>query len=102
MLTDVSIAGARLCRGMLLSVLLSCQPVGCSQVQLSRPRKQPAKYGPASHFVVLQYVIFFVLQNDTLVLAGIPAMSFANRDKARRFISLVDELYNARVALVCR
>lgn len=33
---------------------------------------------------------------------GVPAMSFANRDKARRFITLVDELYNARVALVCR
>jgi hypothetical protein len=33
---------------------------------------------------------------------GIPAMSFNNRDKARRFISLVDELYNGRVLLVCR
>lgn len=35
-----------------------CQHVGwCSQVQLSRPRKQPAKAGPASHFVVSHNVI---------------------------------------------
>jgi predicted ATPase len=32
----------------------------------------------------------------------VPAMSFNNRDRARRFISLVDELYNNRVRLVCR
>jgi hypothetical protein len=33
--------------------------------------------------------------------AGIPAMSMNQRDQARRFITLVDELYNARCLLVC-
>ena len=35
------------------------------------------------------------------VPAGIPAMSMNIRDQARRFITLIDELYNARVLLVC-
>ena len=33
--------------------------------------------------------------------AGIPAMSMNVRDQARRFITLVDELYNARCLLIC-
>ncbi|KAF8066413.1 AFG1L [Scenedesmus sp. PABB004] len=37
----------------------------------------------------------------TVFISGIPAMSMDNRDQARRFITLLDELYNARTALVC-
>lgn len=36
----------------------------------------------------------------TIFLAGVPLMSMQNRDQARRFITLLDELYNARVRLV--
>ncbi len=34
-------------------------------------------------------------------IQGIPVMSMATRDQARRFIVLVDELYNAKRRLVC-
>lgn len=37
----------------------------------------------------------------TLVLSGIPQMKLDTRDQARRFITLVDELYNRKVKLVC-
>lgn len=37
----------------------------------------------------------------TLLLSGVPAMSMQVRDQARRFITLVDELYNSRTRLVC-
>lgn len=37
----------------------------------------------------------------TLVLEGIPQMSYQIRDQARRFITLVDELYNHKVKLIC-
>ncbi|WIA43503.1 hypothetical protein OEZ86_009965 [Tetradesmus obliquus] len=37
----------------------------------------------------------------TVFITGIPAMSMNQRDQARRFITLVDELYNARCLLVC-
>lgn len=37
----------------------------------------------------------------TLLLSGVPAMSLQKRDQARRFITLIDELYNARRRLVC-
>lgn len=36
----------------------------------------------------------------TIFIEGVPAMSMQVRDQARRFITLVDELYNARCALV--
>lgn len=36
----------------------------------------------------------------TLVLDGIPVMDLANRNEARRFITLVDALYDGRVKLV--
>lgn len=36
-----------------------------------------------------------------LFLRGVPQLSMATRDQARRFIVLVDELYNARRRLVC-
>ncbi|CAG9464059.1 unnamed protein product [Pedinophyceae sp. YPF-701] len=37
----------------------------------------------------------------TLLLTGVPRMGMGKRDQARRFITLVDELYNARTRLVC-
>lgn len=37
----------------------------------------------------------------TIFLHGIPAMSLQVKDQARRFITLVDELYNNRVRLIC-
>ncbi|KAK9864901.1 hypothetical protein WJX84_010909 [Apatococcus fuscideae] len=37
----------------------------------------------------------------TVFVVDIPAMSLQLRDKARRFITLIDELYNARTRLVC-
>lgn len=36
-----------------------------------------------------------------LFVRGVPQLSLATRDQARRFIVLVDELYNARRRLVC-
>ncbi|KAI8469123.1 MAG: AFG1-like ATPase-domain-containing protein [Monoraphidium minutum] len=36
----------------------------------------------------------------TVFISGVPAMSMQVRDQARRFITLVDELYNARTLLV--
>ncbi|KAJ2784897.1 ATPase [Coemansia javaensis] len=36
----------------------------------------------------------------TLILANVPAMDLSNRDEARRFITLVDALYEARAVLV--
>ncbi|GAB4817182.1 hypothetical protein N2152v2_004228 [Parachlorella kessleri] len=40
-------------------------------------------------------------QFHTVFVEGVPAMSMKLRDRARRFITLVDELYNHRVRLVC-
>lgn len=36
-----------------------------------------------------------------MLLIGVPTMSLRVRDQARRFITLIDELYNARVRLIC-
>ncbi|XP_073114874.1 uncharacterized protein [Elaeis guineensis] len=37
----------------------------------------------------------------TVFISGIPVMSMRIRDKARRFITLIDELYNHHCCLVC-
>lgn len=37
----------------------------------------------------------------TVILSGIPEMGPANRDKAARFVTLVDALYEHRVKLIC-
>lgn len=37
----------------------------------------------------------------TVFISDVPAMSMRSRDKARRFITLVDEVYNRRGRLVC-
>eukprot|EP00775_Hariotina_reticulata_P001038 gene1038-1376_t len=65
---------------------------------------------------MLRYIFFDRAQDELILIitscdacfdnprqetSGIPAMSMNIRDQARRFITLVDELYNARVLLVC-
>jgi cell division protein ZapE len=37
----------------------------------------------------------------TLILSGIPLLSPDNKDKARRFVTLVDALYEHKVTLIC-
>lgn len=37
----------------------------------------------------------------TLILSGIPTLSPDNKDKARRFVTLVDALYEHKVTLIC-
>eukprot|EP00249_Psilotum_nudum_P016848 c26018_g1_i1 orf=530-2434(-) len=37
----------------------------------------------------------------TVFITGIPVMSMRNRDKARRFITLIDELYNHHRQMIC-
>jgi cell division protein ZapE len=38
---------------------------------------------------------------QTIILAGIPALSPAQRDAAKRFATLIESLYEQRVKLVC-
>ncbi len=38
---------------------------------------------------------------DVLVLAGIPQLSAAKRNEAKRFVTLIDALYEHRVKLIC-
>src|SRR5690606_26955684 len=38
---------------------------------------------------------------NTVLLGGIPRMDASNEDAARRFVNLVDELYDRQVNLVC-
>ena len=40
-------------------------------------------------------------QYSTVILENIPAMNEENKDKARRFVTLIDALYEHRTALVC-
>lgn len=40
-------------------------------------------------------------QFHTLILSGIPILSPANRDQAKRFVTLVDALYEHKVTLIC-
>ena len=49
----------------------------------------------ATHYAVL------AAEFSVLVVDNVPRMGFESRSKARRFITLVDELYNRRVRLVC-
>jgi len=40
-------------------------------------------------------------QYATVILKGIPRMNEDNKDKARRFVTLIDALYEHRTALIC-
>ncbi|MFI4986373.1 MAG: cell division protein ZapE [Alphaproteobacteria bacterium] len=53
-----------------------------------------APLGPADYLAIAQHF-------RTVVLDGIPRLGPARRDEARRFVTLIDELYEHRVHLVC-
>jgi cell division protein ZapE len=40
-------------------------------------------------------------QYSTVIVEGIPSMNEENKDKARRFVTLIDALYEHRTALIC-
>jgi cell division protein ZapE len=61
--------------------------------------------GPAEYIAITKYVvwhslagmnsrtsIFFQSNFDTIYVCGVPVMSHENKDRARRFITLIDEL----------
>lgn len=50
--------------------------------------------GPGDYLALAEYF-------HTLVLADIPRMGPAKRDQAKRFVTLIDALYDAKVKLVC-
>ena len=50
--------------------------------------------GPGDYLAFAEYF-------HTLVLADIPLMGPAKRDQAKRFVTLIDALYDAKVKLVC-
>ncbi|MEQ9449141.1 MAG: AFG1/ZapE family ATPase, partial [Rhodospirillaceae bacterium] len=45
--------------------------------------------------------IAIAAQYSTVILKAIPRMNEDNKDKARRFVTLVDALYEHRTALIC-
>ncbi len=38
---------------------------------------------------------------ETVIVSGIPKMTEENKDAARRFVTLIDALYEHRTALIC-
>jgi cell division protein ZapE len=50
--------------------------------------------GPADYLAI-------ACKYDVLVLEGIPKMSTAKRNEAKRFVTLIDALYEHRVKLIC-
>jgi cell division protein ZapE len=50
--------------------------------------------GPGDYLAIAKHY-------HTLVLGGIPVLSPANRDKAKRFVTLIDALYEHKVTLIC-
>jgi cell division protein ZapE len=50
--------------------------------------------GPADYLAIAEAV-------RVLVLTDIPVLSRANYNEARRFVTLIDALYEARVRLIC-
>lgn len=50
--------------------------------------------GPADYLAIAS-------KYDVLILSGIPPLSPANRNEAKRFVTLIDALYEHRVKLIC-
>jgi cell division protein ZapE len=50
--------------------------------------------GPADFLAIAE-------RYHTLVLAGVPRLGPSNRDEAKRFVTLVDALYEAKTKLIC-
>ena len=50
--------------------------------------------GPADHLTLAEAV-------KVLMIDGIPTLSRSNFNEAKRFVTLIDALYEARVRLIC-
>lgn len=72
-----------------------------AQACLPFPRTSATRHMPHLHLCWPQLTQYLCRDFVCYLCAGIPAMSMNQRDQARRFITLVDELYNARCLLVC-
>ena len=71
--------------------LLACDAAGVAR--LSFEEACGGHYGAADYIALAQAY-------HTLVLTGVPRMSLNQRDKARRFIVFVDQLYNHKTRLI--
>ena len=71
--------------------LLACDAAGVAR--LSFEEACGGHYGAADYIALAQAY-------HTLVLTGVPRMSLNQRDKARRFIIFVDQLYNHKTRLI--
>ncbi|XP_031373432.1 AFG1-like ATPase isoform X2 [Punica granatum] len=76
--------------GRTLEVLKSCNGIG--QFEFEYLCGRPV--GAADYIAIAR-------NYHTVFISGIPTMSMRIRDKARRFITLIDELYNHHCRLVC-
>lgn len=65
---------------------------GVALISFSELCEQPL--GPADYLAIAQ-------RFHTILLRGIPMMGPENRNEAKRFVTLIDALYEARVNLVC-
>lgn len=74
------------------ALVLSCFVNGNARASFAELCQQPL--GPADYLAVAKSI-------RLLMLEDIPVLSRANNNEAKRFVTLIDTLYEARVQLIC-
>ncbi|CAE7065726.1 unnamed protein product [Rhizoctonia solani] len=101
---------------MVESLLQGRQPISTTLTIFSRSFIIPRTYPPTPTTLPIAQFTFDELCNTalgtadyttlastfpTLIITDIPILRLATKDRARRFISLIDALYEARVKIIC-